>query len=146
MYKTGQNVCTARIFCHTCPVNILEKFLKLSNADILLNTCLDRCLFCKKKKQTNTFKLRTVNRPISYTRAREIILDAFEKIGLHKSEFSVHSLRSGGATSAAAAGVCDRLFKKHGQGRSDRAKDSFVKENLSEKLLSQKIWAFSLFS
>lgn len=131
MYKTGQKVCTAKIFCHTCPVNILEKFLKLSNADILLNTCLDRCLFCKK---SNAYRLRTDNRPISYTRARDIILDAFEKIGLDKSKFGVHSLRSGGATSAAAAGVCDRLFKKHGQWRLDRAKDGYVKENLSEKL------------
>lgn len=87
--------------------------------------------FCKK---SNSYRLRTDNRLILYTRAREIILDALEKIGLEKSKFGVHRLRSGGATSAAAAGVCDRLFKKHGRWRSDRAKDGYVKENLSEKL------------
>nr|XP_034331422.1 integrase/recombinase xerD homolog [Crassostrea gigas] len=132
VYKTGQKVCIARTFWDTCPVNILEKFLRLSNADRHSSQYLFRSVsFCKK---SNSYRLRTDNRPISYTRAREIILDALEKIGLEKSKFGVHSLRSGGATSAAAAGVCDRLFKKHGRWRSDRAKDGYVKENLSEKL------------
>ncbi|XP_062583387.1 uncharacterized protein LOC134245140 [Saccostrea cucullata] len=45
-----------------------------------------------------------------------------------------YSLRSGGATSAAAAGVSDRLFKKHGRWRSDNSKDGYVKENQNEKL------------
>lgn len=98
--------------------------------------------FCKK---SNSYRLRTDNRLILYTRAREIILDALEKIGLEKSKFGVHSLRSGGATSAAAAGVCDRLFKKHGRWRSDRAKDGYVKENLSEKLSHKKSWHLARF-
>ncbi|XP_062576079.1 uncharacterized protein LOC134255412 [Saccostrea cucullata] len=87
--------------------------------------------FCKKFQ---TYKLRSDNRPISYTRAREIILDSLEKIGLDKCKFGVHSLRSGGATSAAAAGVSDRLFKKHGRWRSENSKDGYVKENQIEKL------------
>ena len=50
------------------------------------------------------------NNPISYTRAREIILDALESIGLDKSKFGLHTLRSGGAAAAASAGISDRLF------------------------------------
>lgn len=99
---------------------------------ILLNTRLDRRLFVRIKSYT--YILRTDNSPISYTRAREIILDALEKIGLDKSNFGVHSLRSGGAIFAVAAGVCNRLFKKHGRWQSDRAKDGYVNENLSEIL------------
>ena len=59
---------------------------------------------------------------------------AFESIGLNKSKFGLHSLRSGGATAAASAGVNDRVFKKHGRWKTDKAKDGYVTENLDEKL------------
>ena len=35
-------------------------------------------------------------------------------------------LRSGGATMAANAGVEEHAFKRHGQWRSERAKDGYV--------------------
>ena len=35
------------------------------------------------------------------------------------SKISVHSLRAGGATSAANAGIADRLFKRHGRWASE---------------------------
>ena len=48
--------------------------------------------------------------------------------------FGLDSLRSGGATAAAAAGVEDRLFQKHDRWKTDRAKDGCVKENIVERL------------
>ena len=42
---------------------------------------------------------------ISYTRAREIVLDSFSQLGFPTKLFGLHSLRSGGATAAANAGV-----------------------------------------
>ncbi|XP_063442628.1 uncharacterized protein LOC134722924 [Mytilus trossulus] len=77
---------------------------------------------CKKSK---SYKLRGL-KPLSYTRVREIILSALESIGLDKSKFGLHSLRSGGATAAASAGIQDRLFKKHGRWASDKAKDGYI--------------------
>ena len=50
----------------------------------------------------------------------------------------MHSLRSGGATAAAAAGISDRLFKKHGRWRSETAKDGYVHESLEEQLSVSK--------
>ena len=44
-------------------------------------------------------------------------------------------LRSRVATATANAGVNDRLFKRHGCWRPDKAKDGYVKDNL-EALLS----------
>lgn len=85
-------------------------------------------------KKAASFKLRHTNKPLSYTRTREIILSALEDIGLDKKKFGLHSLRSGGATAAAAAGVNDRIFKKHGRWKSETAKDGYVREKLSEKL------------
>ena len=41
----------------------------------------------------------------------------------------MHSLRAGGATAAANAGVPDRLLKRHGRWRSETAKDGYVKDS-----------------
>jgi hypothetical protein len=38
-----------------------------------------------------------------------------ESIGLNQQLFGLHTLRSGGATTAANMGIPDRLFKRHGQ-------------------------------
>ena len=61
-------------------------------------------------------------------------MSALETLGLNKKYFGLHILRSGGATAAVAAKVEDRLFKKHGRWRTDKAKDGYVKENISERL------------
>ena len=54
--------------------------------------------------------LRKKNVPLSYTRARELFFDVVTAVGMDREEFSVNSLRSGGASTAANAGVNDRLF------------------------------------
>ena len=46
--------------------------------------------------------------PLSYTRARELVLDVLEAVGLDKKQFGLHSLRCGGASAAANAGVYTR--------------------------------------
>ena len=107
---------------------MLERYLNLAE----LNSSSEQYIFgslsyCKKYQ---SYKLRKNNKPLTYTRARELILSALQSIGLDKSKFGLHSLRSGGATSAAASGICDRLFKKHGRWRSDKAKDGYVRENI----------------
>ena len=66
------------------------------------------------------------------------MLDKLESIGLDKHKFGVHSLRAGGATAAANAGVPDRLFKRHGRWKSETAKDGYVKDDLAEKLTVTK--------
>ena len=73
--------------------------------------------------------------PLSYTRVQEIVLSAFDSIGLHKKSFGQHSLHAGGAPAAAHANINDRLFKRPGRWKSDEAKDGYVKDNV-ESLLS----------
>ena len=48
--------------------------------------------------------------PLSYSRAREIELCAFEAIGLSRQDYGLYSLRAGGASAAANAQVTDRFF------------------------------------
>ena len=94
---------------------------------------LFRALVFKRKSKNHI--LRNTNKPLSYTRTREIVLNAFKSIGLQKEKFGLHSLRAGGATAAANNGIQDRLFKRHGRWRSETAKDGYVKDS-NERLCS----------
>ena len=60
---------------------------------------------------------------LSYTRTRELFLAKMKELGFDLSQFGLHSLRAGGASAAANAGVADRLFKRHGRWHSENAKD-----------------------
>ena len=85
--------------------------MKLAKIDKHSNGYIFRHL-CKRGK---TFRLREKDAHISYTTARENVLDALNKIDLNSKKFGLHSLRAGGATAAANLGVSDRLFQKHGR-------------------------------
>ena len=61
------------------------------------------------------------------------MLEAFKYIVQDISAIGTHSLRSGGATAAANAGIPDRLFWS-----SDSAKDGYVKDSLSSCLSLSK--------
>ena len=83
----------------------------------------------------NGSKLREKStRGISYTTIREAVLQKLEAIGLDKRQYGLHSLRAGGASAAANAGVPDRMFKRHGRWRSENAKDGYVRDSLSSRL------------
>jgi hypothetical protein len=83
---------------------------------------------------TGGYKFRG-STPLSYSRAREVVLSAFASIGLPKQEYGLHSFRAGGASAAANAKIKDRLFKRHGRWKSDRANDGYIKDDI-ESLLS----------
>lgn len=63
------------------------------------------------------------------------MLEALRPIVGDVSKFSLHSLRAGGASEAAKAGVSDRLFKRHGRWKTDTAKDTCVQESFSNLLI-----------
>lgn len=131
IYREGRDVVIARTGSVTCPVNMLERYLKLADIQKTSREFIFRPLYLCKSE--NTFKLRPTGQ-LTYTRAREIFISALQSIGLDHKKFGLHSLRSGGATAAAAAGVDNRLFKKHGRWKTDTAKDGYVKESLADRL------------
>ena len=65
---------------------------------------------------------------------REVFLAKLKSLGFNAKQFGLHSLRAGGATAAANAGIPDRLFKRHGRWRSEIAKDGYVKDSMSALL------------
>ena len=138
VYRQGNIVVLATLDSQLCPVTMLKKYLKA--AKILMGS--DQYIFrsLSFRKSINEHVLCNTNKPLSYTRAREILLDALSQIGLNKTQFGLHSLRSGGASAAASNLVPERLLKAHGRWRSEKAKDGYIKETISNKLsVSRKL-------
>ena len=59
-------------------------------------------------------------------------------VGLNWKDYDLHSLRAGGASLAANKVIPERLFKHHGRWKSDRAKDSYVEDDLKMLLSVSK--------
>ena len=65
----------------------------------------DSALFCQLSKPKCGYKPRS--KGLNYSRLREVVLEALKDIVPDISAIGAHSLRSGGATAAANAGVPD---------------------------------------
>ena len=105
-----------------CPVRVVESFIKKGK-----HKSTSR-LFCKVMYTKNGFMLR--DDPVTYSRANQLFKT--EKL------YGLHSLRFGGASAAAALGVPDRLFQRHGGWRSEKARNNYLKETLDSLLLVTK--------
>ena len=106
----------------------LEEYISAAQIDLSEDLPLFRALATPRSKEM------VRSQGISYTRARELVKDAFKGL-TDVSKLSLHSLRAGGATPAACAGIPDRLFKRHGRWASENAKDGYVKDDFNSRLL-----------
>ena len=95
-----------------------------------------RCRCCQLPKTKFGYEART--RGLSYTRLRELVFEAFRGIVPDLPRIGTYSLRSGGATAAAIAGVPDRLLLRHGRWSTVSAKDGYVKDSLASRLSVSK--------
>ena len=127
-HKVGDYVVIAKTGSATCPVEALKKYLFKAKVG------RKGYIFRGMQKVRNGHVLRRADKAVSYSSLRRDILGAVSRIGLEKSRFGLHSMRRGGATRAARNGVNDRLFKKHGRWRSERAKDGYAAETLRAML------------
>lgn len=126
-FRQGSWINTARTGRMTCPVSALERYIAAAGLELDDDLPLFRALAPPK----SSTKVRPQG--ISYSRARELVKDGFQGI-TDVSKISLHSLRSGGASAAANAGIPDRLFKRHGRWSSETAKDIYVKDNMDSLL------------
>ncbi|XP_067681328.1 integrase/recombinase xerD homolog, partial [Haliotis asinina] len=131
VYRDGRFIVVAASGSKLCPVRMLHRYISLANIKEDSHEFIFRQVsYCKKQR---IYVLRG-NKPISYTRTREIFREKCHEIGIDVNSFGLHSFRAGGATAAANAGVPDRLFKRHGRWVSDTAKDGYVKDDIKELL------------
>lgn len=131
VYRDGAWVVIAKTFKHTCPYLLVQRYFAAASFSADSEEFIFRPVVFL--RSTGTYKLRG-SVPLSYTRAREIVLSAFDSIGLPKQDYGLHSLRAGGASAAANARVPDRLFKRHGRWKSDKAKDGYIKDSVHSLL------------
>lgn len=133
--RDGAWVVIARTKTDLCPVTMLERYIRVAS----ITGDPEKFLFRGLVNTKTGSKLRPSGN-LSYTRVRELVLEKLSILGLDKSRFGLHSLRSGGASAAANAGVPDRWFKRHGRWRSENAKDGYVKDKLEARLeVSRKL-------
>lgn len=128
-YRQGDTVLVARTGNATCPVAMLESYVAAAGISLSSELHLFRGVTHTRKGE----RLRPSG-GLSYTRMREVFLAKLDQLGYDRSQFGLHSLRAGGATAAASAGVPDRLFKRHGRWKSETAKDGYVKDSEGARL------------
>lgn len=132
IYRQGNKVFIARTNSSLCPVLMLERYLEAAKIRLDSDDFIFRSIRFLKSK--NIHVLCKLNKPLSYTRARELMLDALSQVGIERRNFGLHSLRSGGVTQAAKNKIPERLLKVHGRWKSDLSKDGYIKDDLVNRL------------
>ena len=123
IYREGNYVYIKRLNSEYCPVALLEKYITTCNIGLNCSVALFRPV--RLFKFTNSYKLYGIK--LSYTRCREIFKECLKEIGVDHKLYGLHSLRSGGATSAVSCNrnLSERVLKFHRRWKSDTAKDMY---------------------
>ena len=131
----GYRDVVARTGTPTCPVAMLEQHF--ARTGVSVND--ERFLFRPIQHTKNGEVLKGAGK-ISYSCLRELFNKKLKQLGFPTESFGLHSLRAGGATTAANAKVPDRLFKRHGRWLSENDKDGYVKDSMEARLeVSRKL-------
>jgi integrase len=115
-----------------CPVALLQLYAKLSG--FKLEQASNAFFFARIIFKNKKLSLHDTKSPLSYNNARDIVKKKAGQINLDSKMYSTHSMRSGGATSAASAGTSERLLQLHGRWASSSSKDRYVKEGINSRL------------
>jgi integrase len=132
-YRKGNTVLIGQGETSACPIKLLKSYMECGGISVGSNEYLFRPVYSNKGKKGLCKK----NKPISYTRARETVVARLREV-CGQANLGLHSLRAGGATTAARASVPDRLWKRHGRWRSENAKDGYVDDSIDHKLIVSK--------
>ena len=89
VYRDGAWVVTPETHKPTCPVSLRRRYFSLAGFSADSEEYIFRALTYF--PSDGTFKFRNSSQ-LSYTRAREIVLSAFDSIGLAKQNYGLHSL------------------------------------------------------
>jgi len=133
IYREGNYVYISESKSKYCPVGVLRRYLDLSGIDVCSTLPLFRPLFFHRSSSSYTLR----GGKISYSTCRETLRDSLSQLGYNPNDYGLHSLRSGGATSAvhySGYSIPERLLKIHGRWKSDSAKDMYVQESLENRL------------
>ncbi|KAL5463210.1 hypothetical protein EMCRGX_G032089 [Ephydatia muelleri] len=132
-FREGDSLLVGRTGAITCPVQMMERYFRMGHLNGESHDRVFRAIVNSKGGE-----MLRKSGGLSYSRLRELLLAKIAMLGMDPLQFGMHSLRAGGATAAANAGVPDRLFKRHGRWRSESAKDGYVKDSAGSRLSVSK--------
>ena len=118
-FRQGANVVIASTFTPTCSVKIAERYFSA------LGDSPDSPLPVVRRLTRSRKGLVPTAHRLSYTRTREIILQALRPFVPDITKYGLHILRSGGASAASNALVPSHLISKHGRWSSDKARNAY---------------------
>ena len=110
----------------TCPVRLISRYFTMCQFKDY------EYLFCNVDHKSNS-RLSSVNKPISYSNARDCFRRIMCTTSSEVSNFTLHGLRHGDATAAARAGVPERVIKRQGRWKSDRCKNLYIATDSDEQ-------------
>jgi integrase len=128
--RQGSTVVIAKLGGINCPVVLLLRYL--SAAGIVLTE--DMYVFRRICAYSEGFQLVKSDIPLSYSLIRDAVKFKASQIGLDKKNFSTHSMRSGGASAAAAGSANERLLQRHGRWATAQSRNRYVKDSLEARL------------
>ena len=132
--RQGNTVLVARLVGSYCPVALLELYLKSASLDIAVIEKKEVYIFRRLKISNKSLSLSEKDMPMSYSSIREVVKRKATQLGLDAKFFGTHSMRIGGATTAANSLIPDRLFQKHGRWASASSKDRYIKDSVQQRL------------
>jgi len=132
--RQGDEVVIAQSEGNVCPVFLLKEYLK----KLVISPDSSEFIFRPLVKTKSSYKLVQLDKHISYATFRGQLTKSLQSILQDPSVYGTHSFRSGGASRAANSGVSDIIFQRHGRWRSVAAKDGFVKDDMSSRLVVSK--------
>ena len=132
VFREGSTAYISNSFNKYSPVSLLQRYI--SGCDITIGQ--DSFIFTPLSYFSSTKSYKPIlHKSLSYTRCREIFLDALKQIGIEEPKaFGLHSLRSGGATHLANKGVSEELIMQHGRWKTTNAKNRYVQRELGQRL------------
>ena len=129
--REGETVFISRLNQQMCPVAITERFTQLVKLGENPNDSLISRLAKTKRGHKAQGKYQ-----LSYSRIRDNLKEMVETVLPDKTckQYSLHSLRSGGASIASENGISDRLIGKHGRWSSSSSRDTYIKDSKRARL------------
>ena len=106
-FRQGSWVKLDRTGLADCPVAVLEEFMAVGGHTG--HSKQFHKIYCSK------YGVRLRRQPLTYSRALEVVRDTFRNFGLKPKDYSLYSLRSGGASAAAATEVPKHLIARQGR-------------------------------
>ena len=133
----GNDIYINRSGNQSCPVSFIRDYLLKGFVDLK-----DKNIFLigKLKKSSGILKI-CGNSPLTYSRAREVIIAGLKPIQIkHPNKvFGTHSLRIGGASEANRLSANFQDIKNHGRWRSDENTKRYIRTPIENKLNVTKI-------